>query len=118
VLIVDDERDAAIMMAVLVQQLGQIAETAFDGDSALQVAKSFKPHVVFVDLVLPDADGCELAVAIRQLPGLESCRVFALTAYGSAEDRLRTMGAGCEAHYVKPLDPAILPSLLGLPSSN
>jgi DNA-binding response OmpR family regulator len=113
VLVVDDNRDAATMLSILVRTLGHTTMTAFDGDSAIALAQEFKPEVVLLDLVMPDADGNDIALGIRSQPGLEECRIFIVSAHYSAEDRMRSLRTGCEEHYGKPLDPSILVGILG-----
>jgi CheY-like chemotaxis protein len=113
VLVVDDNRDSARLLGVLVEQLGHTAATAYDGDSAITLAREFQPEIVLLDLILPDADGCDIALGIRAQPGLQECRIFIVSAYGSPEDRFRSLSAGCEEHYTKPVHPEILISLLG-----
>lgn len=92
--------------------MGHQAEVAFNGDTALEVARRLRPEIVFLDLVLPDCDGCDLARELRQQPGLQNVRIFAVTGYGGDIDRRRSTEAGCEAHLVKPVDPRFLDSLL------
>jgi CheY-like chemotaxis protein len=113
VLVVDDNRDSARMLALLVDRLGHTSATAFDGDSAITLAREFQPDIVLLDLVLPDADGCDIALGIRAQPGLQECRIFIVSAYGGPEERFRSLSAGCEEHYTKPVHPEILTSLLG-----
>jgi CheY-like chemotaxis protein len=112
VLVVDDGRDAANMMFVLVRELGHHAAVAYDGESALKLAREYEPDVVLLDLVLPDTDGCDLAQKLRSEPALKHCRIFVMSAYGRPEDRLRTQRAGCEAHFLKPIGIDVLTSVL------
>lgn len=112
VLIIDDNRDAAMSLAVLIRTMGHQAEVAFNGDSALEIAPRFRPEIIFLDLVLPDCDGCDLAREVRQQPGPESMRIFAVTGYGGEVEQRRSTEAGCEAHLVKPVDPRFVESLL------
>jgi CheY-like chemotaxis protein len=112
VLVVDDSRDAANMMWFLLRELGHHATIAYDGESALRLARQYQPDVVLLDLVLPDADGCDLAQKLRSEPALKHCRIFVMSAYGSAQDRLRTQRAGCEAHFLKPVGIELLTSVL------
>lgn len=112
ILVVDDNRDVVLTMMWLLRERGHEVAFALNGDSALEVARRFRPEIIFLDLVLPDADGCDLARELRREPGLEGVRILALTAYGGDADRFRSLEAGCERHFVKPLDPRVLDSPL------
>jgi CheY-like chemotaxis protein len=112
ILIVDDNADAAESLAMLLRDMGHRAEVALSGDAALAAVRRAPPDVIFLDLVLGDIEGWELARLIRQEPGMQSTRILALTAYGSEFDRLRSLEAGCEAHLLKPVAPRVLERLL------
>ena len=112
ILIVDDNVDAAESLAMLLRDMGHRAEVALSGDAALAAVRRAPPDVIFLDLVLGDIEGWELARLIRQEPGMQSTRILALTAYGSEFDRLRSLEAGCEAHLLKPVAPRVLERLL------
>ena len=104
VLIVDDNIDAAHLMAEALGLAGYETRVAFDGPSALAVAAEFHADAALLDLGLPLMDGYELA---QQLRGAESGRrlvLIALTGYGQLADRERTRTAGFDAHIVKPVD--------------
>jgi CheY-like chemotaxis protein len=111
-LVVDDSPDAALMLSMLLQLMGHDVRVAHDGPSALEMAESFKPMMVFLDIGMPGMDGCEVAVRMRKLPGLESAVLAALTGWGQEEDRERTSQAGFDLHLVKPLDPKVLEGIL------
>jgi PAS domain S-box-containing protein len=108
VLVVDDNKDAAESLALLVQVAGHEVRTAHDGPTALEVAKTFRPEVVFLDIGLPRMDGYEVARQLRRQPGLEKVVLAAVTGYGQEEDRRRTHEAGIDEHLVKPVDPTEL----------
>jgi CheY-like chemotaxis protein len=114
VLVVDDNRDAANMLALLISELGHETRVAFNGDAALAAARRFRPDVVFLDLVLPDGDGADIARELRREPGLAGCCIYSLSAYVGVDDRLRAIQAGCAEHYVKPIRPSLLPRLIGV----
>jgi PAS domain S-box-containing protein len=110
VLVVDDNRDAAEMLAEMLGLKGHTAEVAFDGPTALGLAESFRPDVALLDLGLPLMDGFELARRLReQAPKL---RLVALTGYGQRSDREKTKAAGFDAHLVKPVDLDLLQATL------
>jgi PAS domain S-box-containing protein len=103
VLVVDDNEDAADLLATSVRLMGNLARVAHDGPTALQAAVDFQPHVALLDIGLPVMDGYELARHLRALPGLESIRLIAVTGYSQEADRRHTAAAGFERHLVKPI---------------
>jgi two-component system CheB/CheR fusion protein len=109
---VDDVRELADALALLLKLWGHDAIVSYDGPSALRAAPTFRPDVVLLDVGLPGMDGCELARQLRRLPALDQCRLIAVTGYGSAADRRCCEEAGIDCHFVKPLDPAYLRQLL------
>jgi CheY-like chemotaxis protein/two-component sensor histidine kinase len=104
VLIVDDNRDAAEMMATALTLRGFDVRTAHDGLTALDMAAAFGPEMAILDIGLPVMDGYELAARLRQTPGLERVRLIAVTGYGQKSDRERSAAAGFDQHIVKPVD--------------
>ena len=104
ILVVDDNEDAAMLLAEALRSFGHEVATAHDGPSALRVAPGFGPEVALVDLGLPVMDGFELARRLHALPGLARLRLVAVTGYGQSTDRLRSREAGFEEHLVKPVD--------------
>ena len=84
ILVVEDDLDTAQTFAIMLSEMGHQVEFAINGRAALEVASNFRPHIVFVDMLLPDADGSDLAYQLR-------------------------MRAGCDAFLRKPVDG---PSLL------
>ena len=104
VLIVDDNIDGAEMLGVALGAQGYDVRVAHDAPSALQLAAAFRPDVAFLDIGLPVMDGYELAIRLRELPGLAGVRLVALTGYGQQSDRRRTRETGFHHHLVKPVD--------------
>jgi CheY-like chemotaxis protein/anti-sigma regulatory factor (Ser/Thr protein kinase) len=104
VLVVDDNEDAALMMAELLRTSGHQPRTAHDGLAALAIAAEFKPHVGLLDIGLPVMDGYEVARRFRDDPALRGTRLVAVTGYGQEHDRQRSLEAGFAAHLVKPVD--------------
>jgi signal transduction histidine kinase/ActR/RegA family two-component response regulator len=103
VLLVDDNVDAADMVATALEVLGHAVRVAFDGPSALADAPDFKPDVALVDIGLPGMDGYELAGRLRRLD-VAPIRLIAVTGYGQDRDFVRTREAGFEEHLVKPVN--------------
>jgi CheY-like chemotaxis protein len=106
VLVVDDDEAGAYGLARTLKAMGYPVETALGGAQAVAVARRFLPHVVFIDLRMPDMDGCELAAVLQAEPYRP--RIIAATVYGDPENRHRTAAAGFEAHLVKPIDAGML----------
>jgi signal transduction histidine kinase/ActR/RegA family two-component response regulator len=104
VLVVDDNRDAAELLADSLRRLGHLVQVATDGPSALELVRNFTPDVALLDLGLPVMDGFELAGRLRQDAGLKTMGLVAITGYGQDLDRRRSEEAGFHAHLVKPVD--------------
>ncbi|BCS34749.1 hypothetical protein TBR22_A39750 [Luteitalea sp. TBR-22] len=112
VLIVDDNVDAADMLAHVLSARGHETRIAHDGVEALRACQDFVPQAAFLDLGLPVMDGYELASRLRELPGLADIRLIAVTGYGQESDRRRSRAAGFHHHLVKPVDISVLEALL------
>ena len=112
VLIVDDNRDATETLAMLVDLMGHEVRTAFDGESAVALARDFLPDVVLLDVGLPGIDGYEVARRLRRQSGREPAVLVALTGHGQPDDRRRALAAGFDRHELKPLAAATLEPLL------
>ncbi|HZU96934.1 MAG TPA: ATP-binding protein [Planctomycetota bacterium] len=112
VLIVDDNRDAADMLAEALAALGYETRRAFDAPQALVVAAEFGPEIALLDIGLPIMDGWEVGRRIRELPSCARTRLFAVTGYGLESDVSRSLAAGFEGHFVKPVDLAKVCKLL------
>jgi PAS domain S-box-containing protein len=111
VLVVEDHKDSADSLAMLLTLWGHDVRTAHDGRSGLKAAQSYRPHIVFLDIGLPGLDGYEVARRLRGEFG-QQMRLVALTGYGQDDDRRRAQAAGFDAHLVKPADPDVLQHLL------
>lgn len=112
ILIVEDNVDSAQTMQMLLAISGYDARTAHEGQSALTVARDFRPEVVFCDIGLPGRDGFEVARDLRALPETRSALLVALTGYGHDEDRQRASQAGFDGFLVKPVDHDALQKML------
>jgi CheY-like chemotaxis protein len=112
VLVVDDNNDAADMMAVMLGRWGHEARSAYEGSTALEVAAAFQPEVVLLDLGLPGMDGYAVASRLREQPWASEVTIFAVTGRGQEEDRQRSIANGFQEHIVKPVVPDQLKSLL------
>ena len=103
ILVVDDHRDAARVLGLLLDSLGYEVKTANDGHQALETIAAFHPEIVFLDIGLPQLDGYEVARRVRESPGLRDTKLIALTGWSHADDRRRTREAGFDHHLVKPV---------------
>jgi signal transduction histidine kinase/CheY-like chemotaxis protein len=112
VLIVDDNRDFASSLALLLGALGQDVDVAYDGPSAIARAERFAPHVVFLDIGLPGINGYDVARRLRAIPATADAVITAVTGWGQDHDRARAFDAGFDYHVVKPLDPDQLEMIL------
>ncbi len=112
ILLVEDNDDVARAMVMLLQHMGHTVEWAADGESALELARSFTPQVVFVDIGLPGMDGYEVARRLQHMEQSRKSVLIALTGYGMEEDRKKTAEAGFYRHLTKPTDLPTLRSVL------
>ena len=112
ILVVEDNLDNVHSLVFLLRDQGHAVEYAINGYAALDAARKFKPDIVLLDLGLPGMDGFELCRRIKRDASLSGTRVFAVTAYNDEISRGRSIDAGCEAHFVKPLNLQALADLL------
>jgi CheY-like chemotaxis protein len=105
VLCVDDNRDTADSLAVLMQIAGFEAIACYDGASALEAAAAFRPDVCVLDLNMPGINGDELGRRVRATEGTENTTLVALTGLPEDVARERTRAAGFDLHLTKPVDP-------------
>lgn len=112
VLVVDDNRDAADSLTMLLRLLGAEVYTAYSGDEALQIIPTFQPAVALLDIGMPGMDGHEVARRIRQLPDCGPVTLIALSGWGQDADYRRSQSAGFHHHLIKPADLGSLETLL------
>ncbi|MGQ0748990.1 MAG: PAS domain S-box protein [Betaproteobacteria bacterium] len=112
ILVVDDNRDAADSLAMLLRLTGEDTHTAHDSLDALSAMEKFRPHVALLDIGMPNLNGYDLCRRIREQPWGKDVALIAVTGWGQEEDRRRTKEAGFDAHMVKPVDYAALAKLL------
>ena len=109
VLVVEDIPDVALTFAALIRAYGHRTQVAYDGHSALRMAREFRPQTVFIDIHLPDMLGYDLAPQLRELPGMAESTFISVS--GNALDEERWRAAMIDRHLQKPLT---LDSLLGI----
>ncbi|MEO7887455.1 MAG: ATP-binding protein, partial [Polaromonas sp.] len=114
ILVADDNTDAASTLAQLLGVMGHEVRTAGDGVDAVNVADSFSPDLVILDIGMPRMDGYEACRQIRKLQGSGArATIVALTGWGQPEDKQRAVDAGFDLHLTKPVDPQQLEALAG-----
>jgi Response regulators consisting of a CheY-like receiver domain and a winged-helix DNA-binding domain len=112
VLVVDDNVDSAEAIGRLLQLNGHDVRCAFDGASAITIAQQFGPHLILLDISLPDIDGYEVLRRLREQPRAPQPVVAAVTGFGQPEDRRHTQEAGFDHHLIKPFGPDVLMALI------
>lgn len=112
ILVVDDNRDGADSLAMMLRLLGNDVAIANDGLEAIDRAEELRPHVIFMDLGMPALDGYEATRRIRERPWGGAVTIIALTGWGQESDRARSQAAGCNGHFVKPVSLSDLQRLL------
>lgn len=120
VLVADDNEDAVNSLAMLLELQGCQVVTAVDGERALELAKSFRPDIAFLDISLPQRDGYDIARGIRgheesasgNAEAGPAMLLIALTGWASPADRDKALACGFNFHFAKPLNPDILPELI------
>ena len=117
-LVVDDNRDAADMLAELLRKDGHDVHAEYDGGSALAMLEVLTPDLVLLDLGMPVVSGYDVIRQIRADARFAANQVVALTGWGQLDDRERTRSAGFDGHLVKPVSSVDLDRLLQtLPAS-
>jgi len=104
ILVVDDNVDGATSLQLYLEMLGHQVRIAHTGLEALEYAHSEMPQVIFLDIGLPGMNGYEVARFIRAMPTGVAPRIFAVTGWGSDNDKKLSAEAGCDAHLIKPVD--------------
>jgi CheY-like chemotaxis protein len=111
-LVVDDNRDAADSLAMMLKMLGHEVVVVYDAWSALEQLSRYQPEFMFLDLGMPGMDGYELARRIRQMNAHEGVVITALTGWGQQDAREKSRAAGFDHHLVKPVDIADIESIM------
>jgi CheY-like chemotaxis protein/anti-sigma regulatory factor (Ser/Thr protein kinase) len=102
VLIVDDNHDAADTLAAMVRMIGHQAQALYDPHAVEETVREWRPDLVFLDLGMPRRSGFDVARSLRAQPESRGLRLVAVTGWGQAEDRRRSLDAGFDQHLVKP----------------
>jgi CheY-like chemotaxis protein len=117
ILVVDDNRDAADSTGTLLVLWGHEVRVAYDGPSAITLARDYRPDVCLLDLGMPQLDGYQVAAELRRDPALAGLRLVAMTGYDGEADQQRSRAAGFDAHLVKPVEIAALQEVLTDPNA-
>jgi PAS domain S-box-containing protein len=112
ILVVDDNRDSANSMAIMLRLMGNDVRTAHDGIEAIETAEEFRPKALLMDLGMPKLNGYEATQRIREQPWGRDMIIIAMTGWGQEADRTQSHEAGCDGHLVKPVNLSDLESLL------
>jgi CheY-like chemotaxis protein len=115
ILVVDDNVDAAMTISSLLKAWGHEVLSAYNGPSALETVRSFRPEFILLDIGLPGMSGYDVARLLRAEPSMQGAVIAALTGYGQESDRQRSLDAGFDYHLTKPADLGLLESLLTSP---
>ena len=102
VLVVDDNRDGADALGLLIEELGNHVHVTYGGTKALEVATAFRPDLMLVDLLMPGMDGCGLVMRFRQIPTFAQTKIVAITGQKDEEHKSAALKAGFDAVLFKP----------------
>ena len=111
VVVVDDNRDVAEAMALVLELDGYVVRLAVDGQAALALIAQQKPHCVLMDIDMPGIDGCELSQRLRDSHG-DDIVLIAVTGWDADVERVSETFARVDHYLKKPVDPAMLRKLL------
>jgi len=103
VLVVDDNRDAADLLTMLIASDGYQTRTEYGGEAAVAIADEFRPRVVFCDIGMPEVNGHQVAARLRANPIHATAVLVAVTGWGTEEDKRQSQKAGFDFHLTKPV---------------
>ena len=112
ILVVDDNIDAADMLTMLLQFLGHDVKTVYNGLDALEVATTYQPELVLLDIGLPGMNGYEVAQEFCSKDPINKPILVALTGWGTSDDKQRAQNAGFDYHFTKPIEITKIEQLL------
>lgn len=115
VLAVEDERDTLMTLGILLRSEGYEVQLVHGSREVLAAVREFRPHVVLLDIGMPERDGYSVASELKVTLGTLCPLLVAVTAYGSPADKARAMASGFDHHIAKPYDPADLFAVLDQP---
>lgn len=112
ILVIDDSRDAAYMMKILLSKIGYAVETATGGRQGIDAAKQSPPDIVFCDIGMPMVDGYEVARQLRADEATRRAFLVATTGYAQDDDKAKAIQSGFDRHLTKPINFATLKETL------
>jgi PAS domain S-box-containing protein len=112
VLVIDDNVDAADSLTLMLQAAGQEARAVYDGATALRLCETFRPHLILLDIGMPQMNGYDVARAIRSSPGGHDPVIAAVSGWGQEADKARAAAAGFDRHFTKPIAESALRTLV------
>ena len=122
ILIIDDESDILNILKYNLEKEGFVVETALDGVLGIEIAKTMKPDLIILDVMMPKMDGIQVCEHLRSLPDFENTLICFLTARGEDFSQIAGLDAGADDYISKPVKPRLLVSrinaLLRRKSSN
>ena len=111
-MLVEDNPDCSQTLMRLLKDWGHSVRIATDGTAALAAAVEHQAQVAIVDIGLPGNDGCTVAAQLKKASGLENLHLIAISGFSQESDRERAIAAGCHEFLLKPVEPAVLRTLL------
>jgi two-component system OmpR family response regulator len=112
-LVVDDSFDSAWSLSIALRSLGHEVRITDNSSTALELVGVSKPDIVFIDLFMPELSGFDIARQLREEHGPQGLCLIAVTGYPGDAHRQRALEAGFNLHLLKPVDPLVLPAVLG-----
>lgn len=112
ILVVDDNRDSADSMAMLLSIMGHETRAVYDGQAAIELAHSFRPHIVLLDLAMPGLDGFQVLSRLRSMPELCATTIVAMTGFGGEDAYKKSLDAGFDEHITKPVNQVLLAQII------
>jgi len=103
VLVVDDDRDGADTLGLVLEELGNQVHVTYGGMQALDVATVFQPNLMLIDLAMPDMDGCRLVTRFRQMPAFAQTKIVAVTGFADLGHKTLALKAGFDTVLFKPV---------------
>jgi CheY-like chemotaxis protein len=112
ILVVDDNADVAESLAMLLRFLNHQVMTVYNGRGALAAAATFLPQIIFLDIGMPEMDGCAVAKRLREIPELSGTVLVALTGWGGEQAYHRAEEAGFDHYLLKPTEASTIVQIL------
>jgi len=112
VLLVDDEQDILVLLKYNLEKENFLVQTASNGREGIEVAKDFMPDIIVLDVMMPEMDGIETCLELRQIPDLKNVLITFLTARGEDYSQIAGFDSGADGYITKPIKPRVLVSRL------